>query len=368
MRTGRNLWRATVALLALILPVVVHAAPADMPPEWPWRGVVMDVLANTPADVHRVKQVLHANSVQLQLWTTLLAKRDHLSADESWQRSLRWLDAMLDACRNEGVVAIVDANWFPIDNERRYDQTSARFWASANDKAEVLKLVGELASHLSSRKTELAAYDIISEPVMVVLGKAAVPPGWDSFQSEIVRTIRQYDRGRWIVVKPGPWGGPGGYADFQPLPFDRLVYSVHMYEPHAFTHQGIYEWSMGAAYPGVVQGRYWDKAALASVLSPVAAFQHRYHVPVWVGEFSALRWAPGGEQYLKDLTKVFDDSGWGWCYFNFGFWHGWNPDYDNIYEKDEKTANYESHRVGESSLRWETLRQMFNMNTAVKTN
>jgi hypothetical protein len=199
---------------------------------------------------------------------------------------------------------------------------------------------------------------------MVVLGKALVPPGWDSFQSEIVRTIRQYDRGRWIVVKPGPWGGPGGYSDFQPLPFDRLVYSVHMYEPHPFTHQGIHGWPTGVGYPGVVQGKYWDKSVLESALSPVAAFQQRYHVPVWVGEFSALRWSKGGEKYLMDLTEIFERSQWGWCYFNVGFWHGWNPDYDNIFDQDDKMPNFDLHRVGESSMRWETLRRMFSMNAA----
>lgn len=327
----------------------------------------MDVLANTPADVHRVKEAVHANSIQLQLWTTELAKRDRLSADESWQRSLRWLDAMLDACRDEGISAIVDANWFPIDIERGFDQTSPRFWTSDHERAAVLNLAGQLALHLRSRKAELAGYDVISEPVLLLQGKAVVPPQWDAFQQEIVRTLRQHDPGRWIVVKPAPWGGPGGYADFRPLPFDRLVYSVHMYEPHAFTHQGIYDRPMGMAYPGEMQGRHWDKAALESVLAPVATFQHRYHVPVWVGEFSALRWAPGSEKYLVDLTGLFERYQWGWCYFNLGFWHGWNPDYDNIYEQDGTAVNYESHRVGESSLRWKTLRQMFGVNAAVKT-
>jgi hypothetical protein len=139
-----------------------------------------------------------------------------------------------------------------------------------------------------------------------------------------------------------------------------------MYEPHLFTHQGIYGSPKDVGYPGVVQGRYWDKAVLESVLSPVAAFQRRYHVPVWVGEFSALRWAQGGEQYLADLTELFERSQWGWCYFNVGFWHGWNPEYDNVYESEDKAPNYESHRVGESSLRWNTLRQMFNVNAAAR--
>jgi hypothetical protein len=64
---------------------------------------------------------------------------------------------------------------------------------------------------------------------------------------------------------------------------------------------------------------------------------------------------------------LFERSRWGWCYFNVGTWHGWNPDYDDLYVQDDKMPNYESHRVGESSPRWETLRQMFSMNAAVKT-
>jgi hypothetical protein len=78
---------------------------------------------------------------------------------------------------------------------------------------------------------------------------------------------------------------------------------------------------------------------------------------VWVGEFSAVRWASGGEQYIRDLVNVFERNNMGWEYFSFGNWHGWNPDYDNIYTPPGEDPK--AHYVGEKSLRWQTLKTIF---------
>jgi hypothetical protein len=102
-----------------------------------------------------------------------------------------------------------------------------------------------------------------------------------------------------------------------------------MYLPHAFTHQGVSGLSEPLSYPGQIQGKYWDRAALAEQLRPVVQFQQGYRVPIYIGEFSVIRWAPGeaGYRYLKDVIDIFEDNGWDWSYHAFREWSGWSVEH-----------------------------------------
>ena len=57
------------------------------------------------------------------------------------------------------------------------------------------------------------------------------------------------------------------------------------------------------------------------------AFAQRHDARIFVGEFSAIAWAPGAERYLKDCIELFDEYGWDWCYHAFNEWRGWNVEY-----------------------------------------
>ena len=95
---------------------------------------------------------------------------------------------------------------------------------------------------------------------------------------------------------------------------------------------------------------------MISALSILRKFQLKNQVPVWIGEFSAIRWAKGAEVYINDLVSIFEDYGWGWTYFSLNGWHGWNPDYNEIQPKENE---WKSHFVGTTSSRWATLKQLF---------
>ena len=57
-------------------------------------------------------------------------------------------------------------------------------------------------------------------------------------------------------------------------------------------------------------------------------FQQDNHVRIFVGEFSAIRWAPGAAQWIRDSISVFEEYGWDWCYHSYTGWNGWNPTFD----------------------------------------
>ena len=79
----------------------------------------------------------------------------------------------------------------------------------------------------------------------------------------------------------------------------------------------------------MINGRQWDKAQLEEVLQPVVDFQRKYGVHIYIGEFSAIRWAPGDSayRYLKDLIDVFETNGWDWSYHAFREWSGWSVEH-----------------------------------------
>ena len=99
-----------------------------------------------------------------------------------------------------------------------------------------------------------------------------------------------------------------------------------MYYPHAYTHQGVGQKDPDKfktlAYPNV--GRGWNKEYLKEKLAPVLDFQKRHGAIIYVGEFSAIAWAPNAEQYLADCISIFEEYGWSWTYHAFREWHGWD--------------------------------------------
>src|SRR5690606_10548264 len=118
--------------------------------------------------------------------------------------------------------------------------------------------------------------------------------------------------GRVIIFEPGPLGGWANLDVYEPLDVPGVVYSVHLYEPMQFTHQGVVDGlPVGPTYPGEINGKQWDQEALRRAIDPVRQFQLDYGVPIFIGEFGAARWAPGDstERYLSDCIDIFEAYG-----------------------------------------------------------
>jgi len=81
--------------------------------------------------------------------------------------------------------------------------------------------------------------------------------------------------------------------------------------------------AMGVTYPGKIGGHEWNKEQIRRALAPAMRYQNDYHVPIYIGEFSAIRWAPGAAAYLRDLIEVMEENQWDWAYHAFREWDGW---------------------------------------------
>ena len=171
-------------------------------------------------------------------------------------------------------------------------------------------------------------YDLVNEPVEEDVGEDCLD--WHGLAERTGRAVREIDPDRALIVEAPPWGGPASLATFRPIDVSNVVYSAHMYEPMAFTHQGVFDpKSPAQVYPGMINGKMWNRAALEETLRPVIEFQRRYNVHIYMGEFSAIRWAPGGSacRYLSDVIELFEKHGWDWSYHAFREWQGWSVEH-----------------------------------------
>lgn len=348
------------SLSLLVFAFSVNSWAGQLPPSWPWQGVSMGFPDAQPADVKKYKERLGVNVIRLQLKTRQYAYKTRFDASKSRQDGFEWADKMLDACAKYGVKAVINVSHFPIDPSKP-NQRSEEFWTDADAMSGALEEIERVVLHFKGRGDELVAYDFMSEPVLQKKGHSIQPPKWPEMMSKIIGIVSATDNRRWLVVSPGPWGGPEGYKDFIPPKTGKIILGVHVYLPIKFTHQD----GKAVTYPGRVNMKFWDKKKLQDSLGVLHDVSEKSGFPVLVGEFSAVRWASGGEQYLIDLASIFNEYGWGWLYFAAAGWHGWDPDYSQVYPGKDGEKKWQQTYKGNESKRWDTLRTIFG-STAVK--
>lgn len=280
------------------------------------------------SDIRDLAVTWNANQIRWQLnWTPM-------KQAEEWARDLeaydRWLDGALAecdkalaACEKYGIKVLVDLHTPPggrapggvcrMFQEKRYQDKLVAVW-------------DRIARRYKERRI-VYAYDLLNEAVEGVVADDLLD--WRDLATKAAETIRAVDPGKPVVFEPSPWGGPDGFDWLEPLDLDRVIYSFHMYRPHNFTHQGVYNDRTGIAYPGPIDGEPWDKERLREEMRPAIEFQQAFNVHVYVGEFSVIRWAPGdsGYHYLRDVIDLFEQYRWDWSYHAFREWDGWSVEH-----------------------------------------
>ena len=196
---------------------------------------------------------------------------------------------------------------------------SLEIWRDAAAQEAYAKMWREVASHYRGRAL-VVGYDLMCEPHPDE--EANKPLGdWNALAMRITTAIREVDQQTPILVNSSGWAYPQLFETLRPTGDPRTVYTVHFYDPHYYTHQKPVD---RIAYPGFrVPTRpavAWDKAALEAHLAPVRAFQEKYHVPIFVGEFGCARFAPGVEDWFRDQMDLYERNGWSWAYWAFREW------------------------------------------------
>lgn len=269
-----------------------------------------------------------ANHMRWQLNWVPMAKatewaKDLDAYDEWLEGALGDCDRAVGLAEELGVLLLVDLHCPPGG---RAEGGVCRMFQEQRYQDKLLEVWGKIARRYQGRQA-VWAYEVINEPVEGRVAEGLMD--WWELATEAIKVIRAIEPDKPVVVEPGPWGGPAGFDNFRPLDLDGIIYSCHMYQPHSFTHQGVHGSEVGVVYPGVINGEQWDQERLREALQPARDFQLEFNVPMYIGEFSAIRWAPDNSayRYLKDLTDILEEYEWDWAYHAFREWAGWSVEH-----------------------------------------
>ena len=167
-----------------------------------------------------------------------------------------------------------------------------------------------------------------------------MPYSFWELQYDAAKAIRAIDPEVPVMVESNHMANPV-FFEMTPMPLANIIYSIHMYAPGEYTHQGVNDTSYTKQYYAKqfdYRNAGWDRARLAKSMKAVRDFQQKYGAKIQVGEFSVAIWAPGGASYLDELVSIFEEYKWDWTYHAFREWDGWSLEHEGTPNDIRKAA------------------------------
>ena len=360
-----------IIVLLLMLPVMLacgdkNTPPAPQPkPEPPTPPVVVDgpptIRGFMVETAHRLHEATikdmstwGANAMRLQLHPATYAQKvAKKSLKASLPDYLNIVDQKLRIAKKLNLKVVLDLHEPPIYVNGKVptldDHNKKGFWASHPEmKDSLIWFWTEMATHFKKDefKDVIWGYDLFNEPSTG--GRHAVQE-WLNMVPDIIAAIRKVDTNVWIVFQPGLVTETFAKEKEKIIQKDkRVVYSLHFYCPETFAGQGImYENEFSSKkfktheeavahflreYPGNSKNHWWEgekyqnKETLEAELKPLTDFAKEYKVPVLIGEFSVITWAPvqSALNWFKDVIDIFEANHFSWCFHAFREWQGWS--------------------------------------------
>ncbi len=315
-----------------------------------FRRINQDFIVRYPADAARTKKTLRGCMLPgratteddietLHQWGATMARfqimRNWSGNDDNQDLAeyAAWIDSRIDNledvlrwARARGMKIVVDVH-VPPGGKRASDREMNMLHNDVFANAWI-DTWRRIATRLRGNHDVIYGYDLINEPHQHDRAKNDY---W-SLQRRAAEVVRAIDPDTPIVIESNGSDAPGPYEYLSPLRMDNVIYQVHVYAPMAFTHQGVHGSPVGAKWPDPEQK--WDIEYLRKVLVPVREFEKRHHAKIYVGEFSAIAWAEGAENYIRDCISLFEEYGWDWTYHAFREWKGWSVEHEGPDEKN----------------------------------
>ncbi|PYB71596.1 glycosyl hydrolase [Pseudomonas sp. LB-090624] len=256
---------------------------------------------------------------------------------------LATLRATLDRAHQAGLKVVIAPLSLPgmrwsQNNQGRFDDRlwqDKRFWSQAAGFWQ--DMARELKGHPA-----IAAYNLINEPAPEKHSDLAehADPGrmqqWyareqggardlPALYRQLIAAIREEDTDTPIMVDAGWFAAADAFAYWpSALEDQRVLYSVHMYEPYHVTSSPNMARKQPIAYPGPApfagQTQHWNRQRVEQYLQQPMAWAEAMNVPrsrLVVGEFGCMRRLPGCPQYLEDVLGVMERDQLHWAFYSF---------------------------------------------------
>jgi endoglucanase len=297
------------------------------------RGAMTGSGEITEEDVRNFAEEWGGNLFRFQInrnWHMADDNRDIAEYNRWIDSRLAVLERVLGYCEKYGILVAVDLHALPGG---RYENRSMAMFYEKPYADEFVRVWEKIARRLRGRRF-IWGYDLVNEPVHDM----ELPEGMEDFrelQIRAARAIRAIDPDTPIIFEVFKWDSPEGFRYMTPVDMPKILYQAHMYMPGSYTHQGLHDSPAGIVYPGEINGRRENRETLRAYLQPVRDFQLAYNVHIYIGEFSAIRWAPGAERYLDDVISIFEEYDWDWSYHAYREAQCWSLEHTEDKNKTE---------------------------------
>ncbi len=274
-----------------------------------------------------------ANVVRWQLgattYTNGLSTATHSTA---LANELAKLDALLPNFSSRGMAVTLDLH-----------SLSTHQFDNATNQKKLIDVWRQLAARYKNGGTNsysaaIWGYDINNEPHDDAWTENLLT--LNELSEQVALAIREIDPTKAIIIEPYN-AEPGRMADLRPVRTTNVVYSIHYYNPWSYVAQGVdvSQPYTPITYPGTIEGTTWDSTKMRANVQATVDFQTKYQVSIYVGEFSVLRWAPGGGTFLGDCVNLWESLGWDWTYHAFREWQGWSVEIDATTPRTSSTPS-----------------------------
>lgn len=143
---------------------------------------------------------------------------------------------------------------------------------------------------------------------------------WNEVLVEGLKAVRASNPTRPIIIGPPFWNGIWALSKLQVPNDPNIIVTVHMYNPHPFTHQGA-SWAdeKVRSIKDMSWGTAEDVEALNAEMDKAAAWGKEHNRPIYLGEFGAYSAAPQESRvrWTSAVARAAEERGMSWAYWEF---------------------------------------------------
>ena len=339
-----------------IAPVTKVKVPANFKQKYtarvtqdiPRRGVMSPAWARlTEQDIHDLA-AWNVNLIRYQIVDGCPDLNDVAVYRKWFNDALDHLESLMPLLEKYGIKVIVDMHSVPggrygkAAGAAKTDSSHFRAMHEAGYRNAFIKIWQETAKRFKGNQ-QIYAYDLCNEPIQ----HGKVPYSFWDLQYDAAKAIREIDTEVPIMVESNHMANPV-FFEMMPMPLANIIYSIHMYSPGEYTHQGVNDTSYTKQFYAKrfdYRDAGWNRARLAKSMEAVRQFQQKYGAKIQVGEFSVAIWAPGGASYLDELVSIFEEYKWDWTYHAFREWDGWSLEHEGTPTKMTPSRDNDRKRI-----------------------